>query len=86
MRFALAACLALIAAPAIAEDADWHTNGRAMLADVIAIPSVSDRTTEVKRMAAYMADRFAKAGFTDVTIKDHDGTQSMIMHWKMICF
>ena len=77
-------CLPLlaIASPSLAEDADWHSNGRAMLADVIAIPSVSNRTGEVKRMTAYMADRFRKAGFTDVTIKDHDGTQSMIVRWK----
>jgi acetylornithine deacetylase/succinyl-diaminopimelate desuccinylase-like protein len=78
----IAAILLLTTSPAIAGDQDWHTNGRAMLADVIAIPSVSDRTDEVKRMTAYMVDRFRKAGFTDVTIKDHDGTQSMIVRWK----
>ncbi len=72
----------LMTSPVLAEDADWHTNGRAMLTDVIAIPSVSDRTTEVKRMASYMADRFRKGGLTDVTIKDHDGTQSLIVRWK----
>jgi acetylornithine deacetylase/succinyl-diaminopimelate desuccinylase-like protein len=74
--------LSLMASPVLAEDVDWHTNGRAMLADVIAIPSVSARTDEVKRMASYMAERFLKGGLTDVTIKDHDGTQSLIMRWK----
>ncbi len=77
-------CLAFlaIASPALAEDADWHSNGRAMLADVIAIPSVSDRTAEVKRLTAYLKGKFEIGGLTGVTIKDHDGTQSMIVRWK----
>lgn len=71
-----------LCSPALAEDADWHANGRAMLADVIAIPSVSDRPAEVKRLVAYLKARFAAGGMTDVTVKDHDGTQSMIVRWK----
>jgi acetylornithine deacetylase/succinyl-diaminopimelate desuccinylase-like protein len=71
-----------LATAANAEDADWHSNGRAMLADVIAIPSVSDRPAEVKRLTAYLVDRFKKGGLTNVTVKDHDGTQSMIVRWS----
>ncbi len=72
------------ATPALAQDATnpWHANGRAILADLIAIPSVSDRPAEVKRVVAYLKDKFEKGDITDVIVKDHDGTQSMIVRWK----
>jgi acetylornithine deacetylase/succinyl-diaminopimelate desuccinylase-like protein len=74
---------ALCLAPAAhAQSGDWHANGKALFADVIAIPSASERTAEVKRLVAYLKGRFEKGGFTNVTVKDHDGTQSMIVRWK----
>jgi acetylornithine deacetylase/succinyl-diaminopimelate desuccinylase-like protein len=75
-----------LAPPAMAQDATdpWHANGRAILADLIAIPSVSDRPAEVKRVVAYLKDKFEKGGITDVIVKDHDDTQSMIVRWKAV--
>jgi acetylornithine deacetylase/succinyl-diaminopimelate desuccinylase-like protein len=72
----------LAAAPAAAEDMVWRGNGRQIMSDIVAIPSVSDRPAEVKRMVAYLKDRFEKGGIGDVMVKDHDGTQSMIVRWK----
>ncbi len=78
----LMATVLLMGSPAMASDDDWHANGRAMLADAIAIPSVSDRPVEVKRLVSYLKDKFEAGGFADVKVKDHDGTQSMIIRWK----
>ncbi len=60
----------------------WHVNGRTMFNEIIAIPSVSHRTEEVKRLVAYLKDKFEAGGVGSVTVKDHDGTQSMIVRWK----
>jgi acetylornithine deacetylase/succinyl-diaminopimelate desuccinylase-like protein len=75
-----ATALALTASPAAAAP-DWHADGKAMLGDVIAIPSVSTRPAEVKRLVAYLKGRYETAGIPDVRVKDHDGTQSMIIRW-----
>ncbi len=78
-------CTAL-ASPSFAQDATnpWHVSGRAIFADLIAIPSVSTRPAEVKRVVAYLKDKFEKGGISDVVVKDHDGTQSMIIRWKAV--
>jgi len=75
-----ATALALTASPVSAAP-DWHADGKAMLGDVIAIPSVSTRPAEVKRLVAYLKGRYEAAGIPDVRVKDHDGTQSMIIRW-----
>ncbi len=85
MRYTLAAILALsLSGPAFADEPveKWKTNGRRIFSDIIAIPSVSDRTQEVKRLTAYLKKEFEKAGFENVIVKDHDGTQSLIVRWK----
>ena len=80
----LAIALLVTAGTAQAQTAanPWHANGRAIFSDIIAIPSVTNRPAEVKRVVAYLKDRFEKGGITDVVVKDHDGTQSMIVRWK----
>ena len=60
----------------------WHGEGRAIFEKAIAIPSVTDRTDEVKKLVAYLKATFVAGGFPDVVVKDHDGTQSMIVRWK----
>ena len=60
----------------------WHEKGRALFSDIIAIPSVTDRTGEVKRLVAYLKAEFEAGGITNVIVKDHDGTQSMIVRWS----
>jgi acetylornithine deacetylase/succinyl-diaminopimelate desuccinylase-like protein len=85
MRLTVSLLAALsLAAPAIAaEPVDkWRANGRRIFADIIAIPSVTDRTQEVKREVAYLKKEFEKGGFENIVVKDHDGTQSMIVRWK----
>jgi acetylornithine deacetylase/succinyl-diaminopimelate desuccinylase-like protein len=60
----------------------WHEQGRAIFERVIAIPSVTDRTEEVKKEVAYLKNTFAAGGFSNIVVKDHDGTQSMIVRWS----
>ncbi|MFM9851945.1 MAG: M20/M25/M40 family metallo-hydrolase [Sphingomonadaceae bacterium] len=81
--FLLAVTL-MAAAPIAAQTATnpWHAKGRALFEDVVAIPSVTDRTAEVKKLVALLKARFIAGGLSDVTVKDHDGTQSMIVRWK----
>jgi acetylornithine deacetylase/succinyl-diaminopimelate desuccinylase-like protein len=85
MRRTLIALIALsVATPAFAQTAPtpWQAKGRELLADIVAIPSVTDRTDEVKRLTAYLKARFEAGGIKDVIVKDHDGTQSMIVRWN----
>lgn len=72
----------LLAAAPPSSDARWHAEGKALFASIVAIPSVSDRPAEVKKLVAYLAERFRAAGFSEISIKDHDGTQSMIVRWR----
>jgi acetylornithine deacetylase/succinyl-diaminopimelate desuccinylase-like protein len=85
MRRTLTALIALsLTAPAFAQSAPanpWHVKGRELFSDIVAIPSVTDRTDEVKRLTAYLKARFEAGGITNVVVKDHDGTQSMIVRW-----
>lgn len=67
--------------PAVAAT-DWHAQGRDILKSAVEIPSVTHNREDVKALVAYLKGRFETAGLGDVTIKDHDGTQSMIVRWK----
>jgi acetylornithine deacetylase/succinyl-diaminopimelate desuccinylase-like protein len=79
----LLAALSLTTPALAAEPAEkWRANGRRIFTDIIAIPSVTDRTQEVKREVAYLKKEFEKGGFENIMVKDHDGTQSMIVRWK----
>lgn len=83
---ALLASVALIALSTTAQAAEpkakWEAKGREIFSNAIAIPSVSDRPEEVKKLVAYLKSEYEKGGITDIAVKDHDGTQSMIVRWK----
>jgi acetylornithine deacetylase/succinyl-diaminopimelate desuccinylase-like protein len=81
-RLALLFSLCL-GAPAMAAT-DWHAHGREIFSDSIAIPSVSDRPVEIKRLVAYLKGRYEKGGFTDIIVKDYNkgGAQALIVRWK----
>jgi acetylornithine deacetylase/succinyl-diaminopimelate desuccinylase-like protein len=63
---------------------DWHASGREIMADIVAIPSVTDRPAEIRRITAYLKNRFERGGFKDIIVKDHNdgGSQVLIMRWK----
>lgn len=70
-----------IATPALAAT-DWHAKGREIFETAINIPTTESRPQEMKKLTAYLKGQFEAAGINDVVIKDHDGTQSMIVRWK----
>ncbi|MEY3905483.1 MAG: hypothetical protein RIR59_306 [Pseudomonadota bacterium] len=80
----LATAALALATPASAANApgDWHSKGRELLENAINIPSVTTRPDEVKKLVAYLKGEFEKGGFTDIHVKDHDGTQSLIVRWS----
>jgi acetylornithine deacetylase/succinyl-diaminopimelate desuccinylase-like protein len=82
MRALLGAFSMLFLAPSAHAQTDWRANGREMFSDIVAIPSVSDRPVEVKRLISYLKGRFEKGGIPDVMVRDHDGTQSMMVRWS----
>lgn len=71
--------------PAIAEihnDADAaRASERALLASMIEIQTVTGRTEEFERLTRLLRREFEKAGITQIDIKDHDGTQTLIARW-----
>ena len=86
MLFRFLAGAALIAVPASAQTLDARDQAeRDLLEKVIEIPTVQFRG-EMPKLTKLLSAEFRKAGFTDITIKDHEGrpgdkTQTMIVRW-----
>ena len=70
-----------MATPALAAP-DWHAKGREIFETAINIPTTESRPEEMKKLVSYLKSQFEAAGIKDVLVKDHDGTQSMIVRWK----
>ena len=54
---------------------------RDLFAKIVEIPTVEGQTAEFKKLTALLTSEFRKAGITDVIVKDHDGTQTLIARW-----
>lgn len=80
-RLLLAVSAFAVTSPALAAT-DWHAKGREIFETAINIPTTQSRPEEMKKLTAYLKGQFEAAGIKDVVIKDHDGTQSMIVRWK----
>ena len=80
-RLLLAVSAIAMAAPALAAP-DWHAKGREIFETAINIPTTESRPEEMKKLVSYLKGQFEAAGIKDVVVKDHDGTQSMIVRWK----
>ncbi len=80
-RLLLAVSALAIATPAVAAS-DWHAKGREIFETAINIPTTESRPEEMKKLVSYLKGQFEAAGIKDVVVKDHDGTQSMIVRWK----
>ena len=80
-RLLLAVSALAIATPAVAAS-DWHAKGREIFETAINIPTTESRPEEMKKLVSYLKGQFETAGIKDVVVKDHDGTQSMIVRWK----
>lgn len=54
---------------------------RALFEKIVEIPTVEGRTAEFRKLTALLKAEFAEAGITNVIIKDHDKTQTLIARW-----
>ncbi len=76
---ASALTLALLAAPAAAQDARDAAE-RDILKRAVEIPTVKGRGT-MPAMTAMLSAELGKAGITDIVIKKHDDTETLIARW-----
>ena len=71
---------AALAAPAAAQTDARHKAERALFEKVVEIPTVEGRG-QMPKLTALLTSEFRKAGITDVVVKDHDRTQTLIARW-----
>ena len=72
---------AAVSAPAAAQTDTRRAAERDLFEKVVEIPTVAGRTAEFARLTTLLKAEFGKAGITNVVIKDHDGTQTLIARW-----
>ena len=83
MRSIVAVLLAACSVPALAQTPgpDRRAAERDLIERIVEIPTVAGRTAEFRRLTTLLTAEFRKAGITNVVVKDHDGTQTLIARW-----
>nr|WP_294851483.1 M20/M25/M40 family metallo-hydrolase [uncultured Sphingomonas sp.] len=82
MRLVYAASLlALATSPALAQQQSDRVAERALFQKIVEIPTVAGHPAEFRKLTTLLKSEFAKAGITNVVIKDHDNTQTLIARW-----
>ena len=84
MRPLIVATLLSIAWPAVARAPAYPTpraEERALFEKIVEIPTVAGRTAEFRKLTSLLTSEFRKAGITNVVVKDHDGTQTLVARW-----
>jgi len=76
----LAGLLAVTAAYGQAPDVK-HAAERDLFAKIVEIPTVEGRPAEFKKLTTLLTAEFRKAGISNVVVKDHDNTQTLIARW-----
>jgi len=61
----------------------WHVKAREIYARSIAFETVEGRN-QSPQMAAYLEGLFREGGFTDVTIRPHEQTASLVLRWPAV--
>ena len=54
---------------------------RDLFAKILEIPTVEGQPAEFKKLTRLLTSEFRKAGITNVIVKDHDNTQTLIARW-----
>ena len=54
---------------------------RDLFAKIVEIPTVGGQPAEFKKLTSLLTSEFRKAGITNVIVKDHDNTQTLIARW-----
>ena len=58
-----------------------HAAERDLFAKIVEIPTVDGQPAEFKKLTSLLTAEFRKAGITNVVVKDHDNTQTLIARW-----
>ncbi|HUE79263.1 MAG TPA: M20/M25/M40 family metallo-hydrolase [Sphingomicrobium sp.] len=58
-----------------------RTAERDLFEKIVETPTVAGRPAEFRKLTALLTAEFRKAGITNVVVKDHDGTQTLIARW-----
>lgn len=77
----LCAGFAALAATSAYAATDRKSGERNLFAKVVEIPTVEGRPAEFKKLTSLLTAEFRKAGITNVVVKDHDNTQTLIARW-----
>jgi acetylornithine deacetylase/succinyl-diaminopimelate desuccinylase-like protein len=54
---------------------------RDLFAKIVEVPTVEGQPAEFKKLTRLLTSEFRKAGITNVIVKDHDNTQTLIARW-----
>ena len=84
MRRIAAFCLLTISTAALAQptpDPARKKAERDLFEQIVEIPTVEGRTAEFRKLTALLTAEFRKAGITNIVVKDHDKTQTLIARW-----
>ncbi|RRQ50955.1 M20/M25/M40 family metallo-hydrolase [Sphingorhabdus wooponensis] len=76
-----AGLLALTAATNAQAQSAQRSAERDLFAKIVEIPTVDGQPAEFKKLTALLSAEFRKAGITNVIVKDHDNTQTLIARW-----
>jgi acetylornithine deacetylase/succinyl-diaminopimelate desuccinylase-like protein len=79
--FLTAAVLSTAAAAQTTTDDSRRQAERDLFEKIVEIPTVEGRTAEFRKLTALLTAELRKAGITNVIVKDHDGTQTLIARW-----
>ena len=84
MRLLIATALLATAGPAVAQaqtNPARRAAERALFEKIVETPTVFGRIAEFRKLTSLLTSEFRKAGITNVVVKDHDGTQTLIARW-----
>src|SRR5437763_660935 len=81
MRGAFVVCVLAGSVAAAQSPASSRAVERDLLKRITEIPTVQGRTDEFRKLTALLASEFRQVGITDIVVKDHDRTQTMIVRW-----
>ncbi len=76
----ISAMLATAAAAQAPADARRQAE-RDLFEKIVETPTVAGRPEEFRKLTTLLRAEFRKAGITNVVVKDHDGTQTLIARW-----
>ena len=76
-----AALLACVSTQTLGAETSNRQSERDLFAKIVEIPTVKGRTAEFKKLTGLLTAEFRKVGITNVVVKDHDGTQTLIARW-----